>query len=94
GGTFECVPVARLTGTDVLGILHTGSSGTSGIGWGWAAPGVTRVKMTLSNGQTVDVAPVGVGNESLFAFWAGSGTGVSWAAYDATGKETDHGVSR
>ena len=93
-GEFECVPVARLTHTGVLGIVRTGpSSGILGIGWGSAAPGVTRVKITLSGGQTTEATPVAVGNENLFAFWAGPGTDTSWTAYDAAGKQVGHGVS-
>ena len=88
---FECVSVTQLTHTGVLGIMPTDMQG---VGWGAAAPGVTRVRITLSGGQTVEVTPAGVGNEDLFAFWAGAGTDTSWTAYDATGKEVGHGTSK
>jgi hypothetical protein len=90
-GQLECVPVAQLTHTGVLGSLLNG--GKSGVSWGSAAPGVTKVRVTLSTGATVEATPVGVGNEDLFAFWAGSGTDASWTAYDAAGKEVGHGTS-
>jgi hypothetical protein len=91
-GGAECVPVAQLTHTGVLGIVR---AGTSGVGWGAAAPGVTRVKIALSNGTTVEARPVGVGNEDLFAFWTGPDVSDrSWTAYNAAGQPVGHGVSK
>jgi hypothetical protein len=91
-GQTGCVPVAQLTHTGMLGILR---GGTSGVAWGSAAPGVTRVRIALSDGTTAEVTPVGVGNENLFAFWTGPAVSdQSWTAYNAAGKQVGHGVSK
>jgi hypothetical protein len=80
-----CVPVPQLTITAVLDFV--GANPRDGA-FGAAAPGVATVKVTLSNGKTVTVHPVGVGNEDLFAFPTGQGvTPVSWTAYDAAGQQ-------
>jgi hypothetical protein len=48
------------------------------------------VRITLSNGTTVQVTPVALGNERLFACLIGvSPTG--YTAYDAAGKVLAHG---
>jgi hypothetical protein len=87
----ECVPVGQLTTTAVLG------GGTQNPSWpagfGSAAPGVTSVRVTLSNGKTVTAHPVGVGNQDLFAFPLGQGVHpVRWTAHDASGTQVGHGT--
>jgi hypothetical protein len=91
-GTTECVPVKRLVTTTVI----SGWSGDSpSVAFGWAAPGVTSVRVRLSNGKTTAVKPVGVGNEYVFAFAAGKGASpVSWTAYDAAGHQVGAGPVR
>jgi hypothetical protein len=79
----QCVP-ARLGTTTILG---WGSVSPAERGFGSAAPGVASVRVTLSNGKTVTAAPVGVGDEDLFAFPTGDGVSPSaWTAYDGSGK--------
>jgi hypothetical protein len=82
---FFCVPL-DLTATGVLG----GWSGNPpGPAFGSAAPGVARLRITLSNGKSVQVTPVSVGNERLFAFWIGAGVSpTGWTTYDAAGQVT------
>jgi hypothetical protein len=84
-GGIYCVPVDR-TATAVLG----GWGGDpAGPGFGSAAPGVASVRVSLSNGKSVQVEPVTVGNERLFAFWVGAGVSpVGWTTYDAAGRVT------
>jgi hypothetical protein len=87
--TTECVPSKQLTTTAVLG----GWGGdTADPAFGSAAPGVTTVRVALSNGQTVAVNPAEVGNENLFAFWIGPGVSpTSWTAYSASGHKVGSG---
>ena len=55
-------------------------------------PGVALVRVTLSDGRTVTVRPVAVGNERLFAFAIGKGVSpTGWTAYDASGREIGAG---
>jgi hypothetical protein len=79
----QCV-AARLGTTTILG---WGSVAPVEQGFGSAAPGVASMRVTLSNGKTVTAAPVGVGDEDLFAFPTGEGVSpAAWTAYDASGK--------
>jgi len=90
--TTECVPDKQFTSTVVLG-----GGGDEGVGpaFGSAAPGVAMVRVALSNGKTVQVSPVGVGNEDLFAFWIGQGVSpASWTAYSAAGRKLGTGPVR
>ena len=87
---FECVPVEHLGGTAVLG--GWGGSPPGPAGFGSAAPGVASVRVTLSDGKTVRVRPVGVGNEALFAFAIGdNATPTHWTAYDSSGQQVGAG---
>jgi len=89
-GGGECMDTAGLATTGVLG------------GWGGnpvepafgsAAPGVARLRVTLSNGKSVQVTPVAVGNERLYAFWVGAGVSpTGWTAYDAAGQVVGTGT--
>jgi hypothetical protein len=90
-GATECVPLAHITKTAVLG--GWGASGTPVPAWGSAAPGVTTVRIALSNGTTVTAHPVGIGNEDLFAFWPGKNVAPkSWTAYNVAGQQVGHGT--
>jgi hypothetical protein len=83
-GSSYCMQIARLTATGVLG--GWGGS-TPGPAFGSAAPGVELIRVTLSNGKSVQVTPVTVGDERLFAFWIGAGVSpTGWTAYDAAGR--------
>ena len=63
-----------------------------GPAFGSAAPGVARLLITLSNGRSVQVTPVTVGNDRLFAFWTGTGVSpTGWTAYNAAGRVTGSG---
>jgi hypothetical protein len=87
--TTECVPSKQLTTTAVLG----GWGGdTADPAFGSAAPGVTTVRVALSNGKTVTVNPAEVGNENLWAFWIDQGVSpTSWTAYSASGQQVGSG---
>lgn len=62
-------------------------------GFGSAAPGVSSVRVMLSNGNTVTAHPVGIGNQDLFAFPTGQGVSpVRWTAYDESGQQVGHGT--
>jgi hypothetical protein len=87
--TTECVPVKQFTSTQ---LLSGGGGDTAGPVFGSAAPGVTLVRVALSNGTTVEVNPVTIGNENLFAFWLGQGISpAGWTAYNAAGKKVGAG---
>jgi hypothetical protein len=87
-----CAQSAKLSTT---GILSSIDGGPVGWGFGSAAPGVTTVRVTLSDGKTITAHPAGVGNEDLFAFAAGKGdTPVRWTAYDASGHQAGAGTAR
>jgi hypothetical protein len=80
-----CLQETRLGGTAVLG----GWGSDPAAAFGSAAPGVALLKITLSNGKSVQVRPVTVGNERLFAFWPGVGVWpTGWTSYDAAGRVT------
>ena len=82
-----CQAAARLGTTDVIGIGSWGASPAAAV-YGSAAPGVARLRVTLSDGTVVRVTPVAVGDERLFAFWAAKGiSAAGWTAYDAAGHE-------
>jgi len=87
--TTECVPVKQLVTTGIVGGWGGDSPGPA---FGSAAPGVALVRVTLSNGKTVQVRPIGVGNEDLFAFPTSKGVfPASWTAYDASGHQVGTG---
>jgi hypothetical protein len=89
-GDLECMPLARLGTTKVLG----GWGGTSAQPvFGSVAPGAHEVFVALSDGTVVGVTPIAIGNERLFAFWAGQGVSpTGWTAYDANGHKIGHGT--
>jgi hypothetical protein len=91
-GTTVCVPVKRLITTAIIGGWGGASPGPA---FGSAAPGVALVRVTLSNGKTASVKPVGVGNEDVFAFATGKGVSpVSWTAYDKSGHQVAAGSAK
>jgi hypothetical protein len=85
-GTTECeesLPSAATT--NILGSWDGSAPGWQVV-YGSAAPGVASVAVTLSNGKTVTLKPVAVGNERLFTFLARAGVAtVRWTAYSASG---------
>ena len=88
---FECVPLNQLKTTAVLG--GWGGNPPDPAAFGSAAPGVALVRVTLSDGKTIEARPVGVGNEDLFAFAiAKDVTPTRWTAYDASGKVVGTGA--
>ena len=79
----------NLAATAVLGGWGGGSPGPA---FGSAAPGVASVRVSLSNGKSVPVKPVSVGDRRLFAFWIGNGVSpTGWTSYDAAGRVTGSG---
>jgi hypothetical protein len=55
-----------------------------GVAFGSAAPGVAWVRVVFSDGKSLLVRTVQVGNERLFACWQEKGERpVSWTAYNA-----------
>jgi len=87
---LECVPVARLATTSLLGTL--GNSPRYFLGS--AAPSVSRVIVTLKGGGSLRVPAVAVGNEKLWAFALAKGQAVkSWTAYDGAGRKVASGTA-
>jgi hypothetical protein len=85
-GGATCASTSRLVTTAVLGGWAGDPAGAS---VGSAAPGVARLRITFSDGTSVQVTPVALGNERLFAFWIGKDVVVTgWTAYDAAGGVT------
>lgn len=73
-------------------VMPAGWGGPSGMILGSAAPGVASLRVRLSNGATVTARPVTVGNERMFASWAGGGASpASWTAYNAAGGQVAAG---
>jgi hypothetical protein len=78
-----CYPVARLTDTGVVGLTGTGPPQ---IVFGSAAANASRLRVTLTGGNTLEVPIVAVGDGKLWAFGLVKGQQVSsLAAYDAPG---------
>ncbi len=88
-GGMECDPTARLGTTQIIGISSRGANpAPAATAFGSAAPGVARLRIALSDGTVVEVTPVPVGNERLFAFWASKGiSAAGWTAFDAQGHQ-------
>ncbi|HEY6494712.1 MAG TPA: hypothetical protein VIZ43_15670 [Trebonia sp.] len=85
----ECLPTGKLDTTTIVGWDDVSPAER---GFGSAAPGVTSVRIALSNGKTVTAHPVGVGNEDLFAFPTGKGVNpTGWTAYNASGRPVGAG---
>jgi hypothetical protein len=89
GGTYECVPTRQFSTLEIfLPGISGGASATPEPAIGSAPPGVASIRLTLSNGRSATVHPVRVGDESLFAFWAGQGvTPTGFTSYDADGHQ-------
>ena len=82
-GDSECSSAPRLLATEVTGL--TGGDPPLMV-WGSAAPYVTRLEVTLTNGDIIRVPAVPVGDENLWAFGVAKGQRVkSLAAYNAQG---------
>ena len=84
-GGIYCLQLDH-TATAVLGGWGGDPPGPA---FGSAAPGVASVRVSLSNGKSVQVKPVTVGDGRLFAFWVGAGVSpIGWTTYDAAGRVT------
>lgn len=89
-GAASCVWQTRLSDTALLGV----GGNPPAAAFGSAAPGVAWLRVSLSNGKTVRVTPVSVGNERLFALWPGAGVTVNeWTAYDAASRAIGGGAT-
>lgn len=89
-GRASCVWRTRLADTELLGV----GGNPPAAAFGSAAPGVAYLRVSLSNGTTVQVTPVSVGNERLFALWPGVGVSATeWTAYDAAGRVLNAGAT-
>jgi hypothetical protein len=87
GGDY-CVQF-NLAATAVLGGWGGDAPGPA---FGSAAPGVASLRVSLSNGKSVQVKPVSVGDARLFACWIGDGVSpTGWTSYDAAGRVTGTG---
>jgi hypothetical protein len=90
---LECVPAEQLVTTAVLGGWGGNPNPPDSAAFGSAAPGVALVRVTLSDGKTVEARPVLVGNEDLFAFAIPRDvTPISWTAYNASGHQAGTGT--
>lgn len=89
-GQASCVWRTRLADTELLGV----GGNPPAAAFGSAAPGVAYLRVNLSNGTTVQVTPVSVGNERLFALWPGIGVSATeWTAYDTVGRVLNAGAA-
>jgi len=89
-GRATCEWRTRLADTELLGV----GGNPPAAAFGSAAPGVAYLRVSLSNGTTVQVTPVSVGNERLFALWPGLGVSATeWTAYDAAGRVLNAGAT-
>ncbi|HEY0937639.1 MAG TPA: hypothetical protein VGD91_28360, partial [Trebonia sp.] len=81
----DCLPLRQLTTTAVLASVGAVSGEMTSVGS--AAPGVAMLRFTLSDGTAIQVKPVTVGDERLFAFAVGAHlTATRYTAYDAAGQ--------
>jgi hypothetical protein len=100
-GTWGTCVVTAPGGTYCLQFNPVGTAVLGGWGgdppgpvFGVAAPGVAALRVSLSDGTSVQVRPVSVGNERLFACWIGHGVApTGWTSYDAAGAVTGSGVT-
>jgi hypothetical protein len=83
-----CSPVAPFTRTAML----SASNVPVQVDYGSAAPQASFVVLTLTNGHTMRVGVVTIGNEKAFAFALGNGQTLHrWTAYDAAGNPLSSG---
>ena len=88
-GESACDPSSRLDATAFAGSTGDESGGTQ---FGSAAPGVQLLRFKLSNGKSLNIRPVAVGNERLFAFELNNGVlPDSWTAYNSAGRVVARG---
>jgi hypothetical protein len=82
----SCTTAAPLTTLTALGVAYA-SDGSPAVVYGSAPPHTVALKVTLTDGHTLDVPVTTVGNENLWAFAIGGGQVVmSWTAYNSAGK--------
>jgi hypothetical protein len=89
-----CAMVAPATTTAVAGGTITNyPGGVLRLVYGQAAPGVSYLVVTLTNGRTIHVQAAVLGNEKVFAFALTNGQMPKrWAAYDTAGKKLSAGT--
>jgi hypothetical protein len=76
-----------------LGTAVQGFMGAPRVYWGSASLAVSYVRLTLTDGKTVRLNVVRVGNEKYFAFVLGNGQVLrQWTAYDAAGRQVATGT--
>jgi hypothetical protein len=79
----SCEPVTAHPSTDVTSLL---TEGQSRLGVGTATAMVTRIVIHQPDGSTIQVRPVTVGSQRLFAFPVAKGRkAIRWTAYDSSG---------
>jgi hypothetical protein len=93
GGTgASCWPSTQITSTQADGILDDGQGYPLSMLVGSAAPAVTKVKVTLTDGTIVWVPARAAGSEKFWALALSQPQSVrDWAAYDAAGKQVAAG---
>jgi hypothetical protein len=88
----DCWPSTQIMSTEADGILNYGQRYPLAIFAGSAAPAVTQVKVTLTNGTIVGVPARAAGGEKFWALALGLQQSVrNWTAYDASGKQVASG---
>lgn len=88
-----CAAVAPASTVAVAGgSISNYPGGVLRLVYGQAAPSVSYLVLTLTNGATIHVTVTVLGNEKVFAFALTSGqTPKRWTAYDAAGRPLSSG---
>jgi hypothetical protein len=82
-GDSECYSAVQMLATEVTGLM---GGDPPLMVWGSAAPYITRLEVSLTNGDIIRVPAVPVGDEKLWAFGVAKGQRVkSLAGYNAAG---------
>lgn len=95
---LECVPSWSPLGTGLFGNQAAAGNpsppgGVPGLVYGSAAPDVSYLRMTLTDGGTVRVNVTAVGQQKFFAFDLRNGQKLRrWTAYDAAGAQVGSGA--
>jgi hypothetical protein len=88
----SCWPSTQVNTTQIDGTLGDEQGNDLQLVAGSAAPTVTEVKVTLTNGTSVRVPARTAGAEKFWALALGHGQSVRhWTAYDAAGKQVASG---
>lgn len=87
-----CAGVAPGTTMAVAGSISNYPGGVQRLVYGQAAPSVSYLVLTLTNGRAIHITAAVLGNEKVFAFALTNGqTPKRWTAYSATGKPLSSG---